>query len=138
MDHLLGGVTFDILHGLEIMINIFDMAVAVGLLIFMTASDLINLSVSIVYVLGWIFLFWRFGILSMLGKLFQAPIYGWFIIVTFQNEPLFGWLMVIFLLLAIIFTWPRFPQATVPSFISGFDTNHSSSEDHGNLEKNPQ
>ena len=98
----------------------FDMSVAVGLLVFLTASNLINPSISIIYVICWIFLFWRFGILSALGKLFQAPIYGWFIVVTFQNEPLFAWLMMIFLLLAVIFTWPRFPQDTVPSFVTGF------------------
>ena len=110
----------------------FDMSVAAGLLVFLTASNLINLSISIIYVLCWIFLFSRFGILSALGKLFQAPIYGWFLVITFQNEPLFAWLMVIFLLLALIFTWPRFSQDTVPSFVTGFDNKLDSSEEWGN------
>jgi len=110
----------------------FDISVAVGLLVFLTASNLINPSISIINVLCWIFLFSRFGILTALGKLFQAPIYCWFIFVTFQNEPLFAWLMVISLLLAVIFTWPRFPQDTVPSFVAGFENKLDSSEEWGN------
>jgi cardiolipin synthase len=109
----------------------FDLAVAAGLLIFLTASNFINPSISIIYFLCWIFLFSRFGILSALGKLFQVPIYGWFIIVTFQSEPLFAWLMMIFLLLVVIFTWPRFPQDTVPSFVTGYDNKLDSGEDRG-------
>lgn len=98
----------------------FDMAVSIGLLIYLTESNFITPSISIIYLFGWIFIFWRFGILSALGKLFQAPIYAWFIVITFQNQPLFGWLLVILLLLVVIFTWPRFPQDTVPDFIKGF------------------
>lgn len=98
----------------------FDISVAVGLLIFMTAAGYINTSLSIVYILFWGVLFWRFGILSALGKLFQTPIYAWFIFVTFRFAPIYGWMMMIFLLFVIGFTWPRFPQETVPGFLSGF------------------
>lgn len=98
----------------------FDMSVAVGLLIFMTAAGYINTSLSIIYILFWGLLFWRFGILSVLGKLFQTPIYAWFIFVTFRFAPIYGWIIVFFLLFAIGFTWPRFPQETVPGFLSGF------------------
>ena len=106
----------------------FYMAAAIGLLIYLTASNFINPSYSIIYMLGWIFIFWRFGILSALGKLFQAPIYGWFIVIVFQNQPLLGWLVVIFLLLVVIFTWPRFPQDTVPNFITEFSAKQSTNK----------
>lgn len=112
----------------------FDMSVASGLLIYLALSEFINPFISIIYILCWIFLFWRLGILSALGKLFQAPIYAWFLVVTFQNEPLLGWLMTIFLLLVVIFTWPRFPQDTIPSFISGFDDHRTTNEVIGDLE----
>jgi hypothetical protein len=106
----------------------FDMSVAIGLIIYMTAGGFINTSVSIIYILFWILLFWRFGILSVLGKLFQAPIYAWFFFITCQHEPVLGWLMAIFLVIVIVITWPRFPQDTIPSFISGFINEHYSSD----------
>lgn len=99
----------------------FDMSVAVGLSIYLTAAGYLNTPVSIVYILLWSLLFWRFGILSFLGKLFQTPVYAWFLFVTFRFEPIFAVVIVIFLLIAIIFTWPRFPQETVPDFLSEFD-----------------
>lgn len=98
----------------------FDMAIALGLLIYMSASGLVGTSISILYILGWLLLFTRFGIMSALGKLFQAPIYGWFIISTFFIEPLLGGMILVFLLIIIILTWPRFPKDTVPSFLTGF------------------
>jgi len=98
----------------------FDMSVAVGLLIFMTAAGYINTSLSIIYILFWGVLFWRFGILSALGKLFQTPIYAWFIFVTFRFAPIYGWMILVFLLFVVGFTWPRFPKETVPDFLSGF------------------
>jgi cardiolipin synthase len=98
----------------------FDMAVATGLLTFLTARGSINPSVSIIYMLSWILIFSRFGVISSLGKLFQAPIYGWFIIATFRTEPLLGGLILIFLLIMVVITWPRFPNETIPSFLTGF------------------
>jgi hypothetical protein len=45
----------------------FDMAVAFGLLVFVTARNTINLSANIIYILIWILIFSRFGLLSALG-----------------------------------------------------------------------
>ena len=118
----------------------FDMLVAVGLLIYMTAAGYIHTSMSIIYILIWISSFWWFGILSVLGKLFQAPIYAWFIFVMFQHAPIYGWMIVIFLLFAIGFTWPRFPQETVPGFLSGFektdDETHNGFNNGSSVSKN--
>ena len=99
----------------------FDLSVAVGLLIFMTAAGYVNTSLSIIYILFWSILFWRLGILSALGKLFQAPVYAWFILNIFRYEPVIGWMILIFLFFVIGFTWPRFPKETVPDFLSGFE-----------------
>lgn len=98
----------------------FDMVVALGLLIFLSSCGSIGITTCILYILGWLLLFSRFGIMSAFGKLFQAPVYGWFIISTFFIEPLLGGLILIFLLVIIILTWPRFPQETIPSFLTGF------------------
>lgn len=103
----------------------FDMLAAVGLLIYLTSAGFINVSMSIIYILIWVILFWWFGLLSALGKLFQAPVYAWFLYIVFLNAPIYGWAMVIFLLLAIVFTWPRFPQQTIPDFISGLERTDS-------------
>jgi hypothetical protein len=124
----------------------FDMFVAVGLLIYLTAAGFVKPTVSIVYILLWGLLFWRFGILSFLGKLFQTPIYAWFLFTTFRYEPLYAVVIVFFLLLAIIFTWPRFPRETVPDFLSSFDGEHPQSKSlipgeingsNGSLDENP-
>lgn len=119
----------------------FDMAVALGLLIFMTVAGFINTSISIFYILGWTFIFWILSILPVLGKLFQAPIYAWLVFIAFRYEPLFGCLIVIFLLIVIVITWPRFPQDTVPSFLSGFSDDRSSrdgSQNDLNGAENPE
>jgi phosphatidylglycerophosphate synthase len=98
----------------------FDMAVAVGVLTYLTAAGSINTSISILYILSWIIVFTRFGILSALGKLFQAPIYTWFIIAAFQSDSSLGALFLIYLLVIIVLTWPRFPKETIPDFLTGF------------------
>ena len=102
-----------------------DMLVALSLLVFMTLSSTINLSMSIIYSLIWILIFARFGFLSALGKIFQAPIYAWFIMVTFQYDLLLGGFILFFIVLIVVVTWPRFPNDTVPKFISGFVDNET-------------
>ena len=103
----------------------FDVVVAIGVLIFLSANGSVNPSVSIIYMLSWIMIFSRFGLISGLGKLFQAPIYGWFIFATFLSDPLLGGLIIIILLIMVVITWPRFPNDTIPSFLSGFEDGKS-------------
>ena len=105
----------------------FDMAVATGLLTFLTACDSVNLSLSIIYMLSWILIFSRFGVIASLGKLFQAPIYGWFIFATLRTHPMLGGLILIFLLIMVVVTWPRFPNDTIPGFLTGFKKEINSS-----------
>jgi hypothetical protein len=49
----------------------------------------------------------------------QAPIYGWFMWITYRNAPQYGLLLVLWIGLAVIATWPKFPKEVVPGFLSG-------------------
>jgi cardiolipin synthase (CMP-forming) len=101
-------------HDLE-----FDMAVAMGVFCFLATAGLIPGWLIIAYPLVWAFVFWRFGIFSSLGKLFQAPIYGYLIVLAVINSPITGGLMIAWIMAAVIVTWPRFPQEVIPSFLDG-------------------
>jgi cardiolipin synthase len=101
-------------HDLEV-----DMLVSVGLGIYMLASGFLSLQVSLIYVLLWGIVFWRFGSFRSLGMLFQAPIYAWFILIAMRLAPSDGIWMIGWILAALIITWPRFPREVVPGFIHG-------------------
>jgi len=103
-------------HDLEV-----DIAVSVGLLVYLLQAGFVSIWLAGGYVLLWSLFFWRQGqILRSLGMLFQAPIYGWFIWVALRNAPGAGWAIVIFLLSAIALTWPYFPKVMVAGFFAGF------------------
>lgn len=102
-------------HDLEI-----DMAVSIGLLIYMLLSGFVRPAVGGLYLLLWAIFFWRSGNPRAAGMLFQAPIYAWFIITAFQHTALAGWMLVGWIAVGLIVTWPRFPKETVPEFIRGF------------------
>ena len=103
-------------HDLEV-----DMAVSVGLLVYLLQSGFVNSWLAIAYVLGWCLYFWRESeIPHSPGMLFQAPIYGWFIWVALRDVPWAGWSIIIFLFGVIVLTWPYFPKVMVPGFFAGF------------------
>lgn len=100
-------------HDLEI-----DMLFSAGLLGYMVASGLVSWQLTVIYLLIWLVVFWRLGIIHVLGILFQTPIYGWFLYVAIRNIPqsalwLVGWIVV-----AIIVTWPKTPKVILPRFFS--------------------
>jgi hypothetical protein len=101
-------------HDLQI-----DMLVAAGLMLYMLQSDFIGLNQVIVYTLIWLVVFWRWGVMPALGMLFQAPVYGWFIWIAIRTAPAPGWLVVIWIAMAVLLTWPRFPNSVVPGFLEG-------------------
>jgi cardiolipin synthase len=102
-----------------------DMAVAVGVLTYLALCGAVGYILAIVYGSAWIAIFVVFGLRSSLGKLFQAPIYGWFIWIALREAPLFGWSIVDWILIAVIITWPRFPQEVIPSFLKGWNQTNS-------------
>jgi cardiolipin synthase len=99
-------------HDLEI-----DMSVSLGLLGYLLASGFVDARMGAGYVLAWGLVFWRWGIQRGPGMLFQAPIYGWFILVALRNAPPAGWAMVVWILCVLVVTWPRFPQEVIPGFL---------------------
>lgn len=101
-------------HDLEV-----DMAVAGGLLIYMAVAGFIDARLAGVYVLTLALVFWFLGASRSLGMLSQALVYGWFIWIAIHHATTIGWLLVIWIVLALIVTWPRFPQEIVPGFLAG-------------------
>jgi hypothetical protein len=101
-------------HDLEV-----DMAVAAGLLAYMILSGFVNTLIGAAYSVIWLLIFLRWGILRSPGMLFQAPIFGWFIWLSLTHNPIYGWLLVIWILCAVIITWPRFPNEVIPGFLDG-------------------
>ena len=95
------------------------MAVAVGVFCFLAAAGLLPAWLIVAYPLIWALIFWGFGIFSSLGKLFQAPIYGYLIVLALIHNPITGGAMIAWILGAVIVTWPRFPQEVIPSFLDG-------------------
>lgn len=103
-------------HDLEI-----DVSVALGLLIYMLSVGYVDIWLGLLYLLVWIVALWHFGLPASLGKLFQALIYGWFILVAVREEPFVGLWLLMWIFVAIIVTWPRFPDETIPEFLDGME-----------------
>lgn len=104
-------------HDLEV-----DMAVSLGLLIYLVISGLIEPAIAGSYLLIWAFFFWRWGVPRSLGMLVQAPIYGWFIWVAVRDARPAGQWLIVWIVAALIITWPRFPREVIPDFLSGMRT----------------
>jgi CDP-alcohol phosphatidyltransferase len=101
-------------HDLQI-----DMTVSVGLLIFLLGAGYVSWWIGVIYVLVWALFFIRFGVAPAPGMLFQAPTYFWFIWITLKDAPGFGALIIIFILTALLISWPKFPKVIVPGFLDG-------------------
>jgi hypothetical protein len=95
-----------------------DMVFSVGLLLYMLEAGFLKWVVGGVYVLVWFVVFCYWGIHRSPGMLFQAPIYAWFIWIAFLQAALFGVALVIWITLAVVLTWPRFPNEVVPGFLA--------------------
>jgi phosphatidylglycerophosphate synthase len=100
-------------HDLEI-----DMAVSAGLLAYMVLSGLVHWSLAVVYVLCWSAVFWRFGLERSLGMVVQGPVYGFFVWQALVLAPEHGRWLPIWLVAAIIVSWPKFPRMVVPTFLA--------------------
>jgi hypothetical protein len=98
-------------HDLEI-----DMLISVGTLAYMAVADFLLWQIAAIYLLVWLFVFWRFGVPHVLGVLFQAPIYAYFIIVAIREIPQTVLWLLIWMAAAIIVSWPKFPKVIIPEF----------------------
>lgn len=101
-------------HDLEI-----DMAVSVGLLVYLLVSGWINIWLVLGYLFYWAVIFWYIGIPRSLGMLFQAPIYALFIFLAYVQNPIVARWLVVWLVGVVVITWPRFPQVVIPQFLTG-------------------
>jgi phosphatidylglycerophosphate synthase len=99
-------------HDLEI-----DMLFSAGLLGYMVAAGLVGWQLTLIYVLIWLVVFWRLGIIHVLGVIFQAPIYGWFLYESIRELPQSALWMVGWIAAAIIVTWPKTPKVIIPQFL---------------------
>ena len=108
-------------HDLEV-----DTLVSAGLLVYMQQAGFVGIWTSSVYILAWGAFFLQKGsIPSSLGMLFQAPIYSWFIWVAVRDTPKAGWAIIIFIISAVVLTWPHFPKVMVPGFLNGLRNKQS-------------
>jgi len=96
-----------------------DLFVSIGLGIYLIEAGYVGQALGFWYILGWIVIFWRFGLDKNLLMLAQTPIYLWFIIAALRDVPDSGYWLVIWVLIALMINWKRFSQDIVPKFISG-------------------
>ncbi len=101
-------------HDLEV-----DMWVAGCLLAYLAATDLVDGRLAAGYVAAWVVVLGASGWPRALGMLCQAPIYGGLVVITIDRAPLAAAGMGLWVLAAILLTWPRFPRTVVPEFLAG-------------------
>jgi phosphatidylglycerophosphate synthase len=99
---------------------LFDVSLATSLVIHMIAAGFMNLYLGLAFFLVWALLFKRYGLLMVLGKIYQALIYGCFIYVCFRHGPVPGFVIIGWLVAAIAITWPRFIRQAIPVFFADF------------------
>jgi cardiolipin synthase len=102
-------------HDLEV-----DMAVATGVMLYLLLARYLSLPLGAIYALLWVFVFWRWGLQRSPGMLYQTPLYAMLIWICLQNAFYIGLIQVLWVLAAVIVTWPRFPREVVPGFLAGF------------------
>lgn len=95
-----------------------DVCVSVGVLGYLAVSGYILTPFAFSYILliGLLIAYFESRTLAMLA---QALPYVGMLYFCLRDAPIPGVLAVIVLLLAVIFTWPRFPQQVVPHFLDG-------------------
>lgn len=96
-----------------------DMLVATGLLAYLTFAGYLPWPGSLGYLILWGLFFHRWGVLREPGELYQAPVYALFIYYALRDAPWAGRWLIVWILAALILTWPKFPQVIVPEFLRG-------------------
>jgi hypothetical protein len=94
-----------------------DLFVSICLGLYITVSGFVSVSIGVLYLIGWILAFWRFGMDRNLIMLAQTPIYLYFVMIGLRDYPTLGFLMVTWVVLATAILWRRFSKEVVPTFI---------------------
>jgi len=96
-----------------------DLFVSIGLGIYLIEAGFVGQGLGFWYILGWLLVFWRFGLDKNLLMLAQALIYLWLIITSLRVIPESGTWLILWVVVATAVNWKRFSQDIVPKFISG-------------------
>ena len=100
-------------HDLEI-----DMSVSLGGLTFLVLAGYLPAWIAVSYVIICLILLWRVRSQELAWAV-QAPPYAAMLFIALRHAPIYGLAIVAYLIVVIIATWPRFPQVTLPQFLSG-------------------
>ncbi len=100
-------------HDLEI-----DMSVSLGGLTFLVLAGYLAAWVAVSYVIICLIMLWLFRSQELAWAV-QAPPYAAMMFIALRHAPIYGLAIVAYLIVIIIATWPRFPQVTLPQFLSG-------------------
>jgi cardiolipin synthase len=95
-----------------------DMAVALGVWIYLTFAGFLSLWLAGIYLVAASVALVRLGS-DQLAWAVQALPYGAMIWTSWRTAPEYGLLLVAWIGLVIVATWPRFPRQTVPEFLNG-------------------
>jgi phosphatidylglycerophosphate synthase len=93
-----------------------DMSVGLCVLGYLTFSGFIPVWAGVAYLALCVALLLYFRSVH-LGWLVQAPPYLMMLILSLLYARIQGYIAIAWMLLGVIFTWPRFPRETVPTFL---------------------
>jgi hypothetical protein len=97
----------------------FDIMVSLGLLGYLVGAGFIAWPYAAAYLLLWALILLQFGFDRAFGMLLQAPIYGWFLVVSWQHAPGSALRLLAWIAVAVAITWPKFPNEILPGFLEG-------------------
>jgi phosphatidylglycerophosphate synthase len=97
---------------------VIDMLFATGLLAYLIGANFIAWQVGAIYLLLWMIYFGVFGLEHALGMVYQAPIFGWFLYVAVRDVPQVSIWIGVWMVVALIVTWPKIPKVVIPGFIN--------------------
>lgn len=96
-----------------------DMLAAAGLLVYLVLTGFLDPRLALIYVLGWASLLWWTHLPRSLGMLCQAPVYAGLLAMALIRQPSAGLWLLLWILAAIVATWPRTMDAVIPGFLAG-------------------
>ncbi len=104
-------------HDLEV-----DILAAIGLLAYLVLTGLVDARLALIYALGWAGLLWWTRLPRSLGMLCQAPVYAGLIVIALARRPSAGLWLILWIVAAVVVTWPRTIEAVIPGFLAGIRT----------------
>jgi phosphatidylglycerophosphate synthase len=97
---------------------VIDMLFTTSLLAYLVGAEFVPWQVGVIYLLFWIAYFWVRGLKHALGMIYQGPIYAWFLYVAVRDAPKVSIWIGVWMVVALIVTWPKIPKVVIPDFIN--------------------